>query len=70
MIEKAMRPMIPKPMIRLAGPPFVRAPPDPTRRPGPIIPARAITVKVRCDLKDMFAWVGLDGVLVDCLACD
>lgn len=41
MIENAMTPMTPKPMIKLAGPPFERAPPLPTSRPGPIIPARA-----------------------------
>lgn len=38
MMEKAMRPMTPNPMRRDAGPPEARAPPAPTRRPGPMIP--------------------------------
>ena len=39
MIEKAMLPMTPKPMMSEAGPPEDKAPPEPTSNPGPIIPA-------------------------------
>ena len=45
--QKAMMPTMPKPRSRDAGPPFERAPPAPTRRPGPIIPASASMLRCR-----------------------
>ena len=39
--------MTPKPMISDAGPPLLRAPPAPTSRPGPMMPASAIIERWR-----------------------